>query len=437
MKKKISSWGQKNKFLVNLSSPQDYKQLLKSIKSPSFIARGNGRSYGDSSINYKNTINMLNFKKINSFDIEKGLITVEAGILMRDLLPIILEHNWFLPVTPGTKNVSAGGLIASNVHGKNHHKVGSFQNFIKWFNLLLPNGKTVKCSRHSNYKLFFWTIGGMGMTGIITTVAFSLKKINCDKLLTKTITFSNIDETIRSFDKYQDWDYSVAWVDLANKKKFGKSVLILANHIKKKTKIENYKFNKTRNLFFLTFLSPFFNNVFIKIFNSIYFFLNSSKRQKQEIMSIDNYFYPLDKINNWSDIYGKKGLVQYQFVLPEKKFKTAIYEILDLINNSKIVPKLVVLKKMANETRKGISFPMRGYTMALDFAYSNKVSQLFKSFDSIIMKYKGRIYLTKDYLLDKESIYKMDPDMLKFKRFLKNKSYYLKINSLQFNRFGF
>lgn len=241
MKEKISSWGQKNKFLVNLSSPTDDQQLFKSIKSSSFIARGNGRSYGDSSINNKKTINMLNLKKIISFDIDIGLITVESGILMRDLLPIILKHNWFLPVTPGTKNVSAGGLIASNVHGKNHHKVGSFSNFVKWFNILLPNGKIVKCSRKINFELFQWTIGGMGMTGIITTIAFSLTKISSYKLLTKTITYNTIDKVIDSFDKFQNWDYSVAWVDLANKKKIGRSVVILANHSKKKISFINFQ----------------------------------------------------------------------------------------------------------------------------------------------------------------------------------------------------
>ncbi|MFL2534278.1 MAG: FAD-dependent oxidoreductase [Alphaproteobacteria bacterium] len=277
MKKKISSWGQSNKFLVNLTSPQDEKQLLKSIKSSSFIARGNGRSYGDSSINYKNTINMLNFNQITSFDNEKGLITVEAGILMRDLLPIIIKNNWFLPVTPGTKNVSAGGLVASNVHGKNHHKVGSFHNFVKWMSILLPNGKIVKCSRYTNYELFKWTMGGMGMTGIIVSVAFSLKKITSNKLLTKTLTYNTIEEVINSFDKFHNWDYSVAWVDLANKKNIGRSVLILAKHLKKKNKSQELPVYKTTNLFFLKFLSPFFNNTFIKIFNKFYFFLNSLK----------------------------------------------------------------------------------------------------------------------------------------------------------------
>ena len=380
---------------------------------------------------------MLSFKKISSFDRDKGLITVEAGILMKDLLPIIIKHNWFLPVTPGTKNVTAGGLIASNVHGKNHHKVGSFHNYVRWFNLLLPNGKIIKCSRKSNQELFNWTIGGMGMTGIIVKIEFSLKKIHSDKLLTKTYTYTNIEELISSFDKYQSWEYSVAWVDLANKKKIGRSVLILGKHLKEKTTIKDFSFKKPINLFFLKFLSFFFNNTFIKGFNSFYFFLNSLKRQKQQIMSIDNYFYPLDKINNWNDIYGKNGLVQYQFILPEKKFTIALNEMIRLIINSRISPKLVVLKKMTNETRKGISFPMRGYTMALDFSYDNKVSQLIKSFDLIVMKYKGRINLTKDYLLDKKTIYNMDPQMSKFKKFLKKRPYYAKINSLQFDRLGF
>ena len=227
----ISGWGGYPLHKTNIVYPKNINQILTEIKKSDLIARGNGRAYGDSSINEKKTINMKYFNHILSFEDKMGILTVESGILLEDIINTFLPRGWFPYVTPGSKYVTIGGLIAADVHGKNHHKDGSFRNFIEWFELIDSKGEIKKCSKNENSELYEWTIGGMGLTGIIIRAAIRLRKIETCWIKQKTLVSKNIDETLDIFEKNMNATYSVAWINTTNyKNNIGQSLVMLGEH---------------------------------------------------------------------------------------------------------------------------------------------------------------------------------------------------------------
>ena len=234
MKNRISGWG-KNTFVnTNIFFPKNISELKKNIKK-SCIARGLGRSYGDCSINSSNTIITTSLKKIISFDKKQGILETESGVSIEQILDLIVEEGWFLPVTPGSKKVTVGGMIASDVHGKNHHKVGSFSNFILSFKILNNKKKLVECSHKKNSSYFNYTIGGMGLTGIIYSCRFKLKKINSALIFEEKIKNFNLKETLNCINKSKNWEFNVAWIDTStNIKNLGRSIITRGYFLKKK-----------------------------------------------------------------------------------------------------------------------------------------------------------------------------------------------------------
>ena len=227
---KLSGWGRYPRINAKVNSPLTIIELKKIIKKKS-IARGNGRSYGDSSISKSSTICMKRFNNILEFDKKTGLLVVESGVLLSDIIDRFLPKGWFPKVTPGSKYVSVGGMVACDVHGKNHHKDGSFGKYIKWLEIITTNGKVKRCSKKNNSKLFNWTIGGMGLTGVILSVAFYLRPIKTSWIKQKTIPTNNIDHTIEIFEKNLNSTYSVAWIDcLSQGSGLGRSLVMLGEH---------------------------------------------------------------------------------------------------------------------------------------------------------------------------------------------------------------
>ena len=220
---KISGWGKFPFIEANVSSPNTFDDLLRDVKKGASIARGNGRSYGDSSINIENTIDMKKLNRIISFDPSTGQLTSQSGILLADIIKIFLPKGWFPLVTPGSKYVTLGGMVAADVHGKNHHKDGSFRNCVVWIDLMLSTGEIKRCSRSENKDLFNWTIGGMGLTGIIINVSIKLKSVSTKWIKQKTISTNDFDETMEKIELSLNSTYSVAWIDcLATEKKYTK-----------------------------------------------------------------------------------------------------------------------------------------------------------------------------------------------------------------------
>jgi FAD/FMN-containing dehydrogenase len=434
----ISGWAKFPISKAKIITPTTIEQLKEIISSEKVIARGNGRSYGDSAINEKNTICMKNFNKFLSFDKETGVIVVESGVLLSEVIDALLSKGWFPLVTPGSKYVTIGGMVACNVHGKNHHKDGSFDSSLEWIEIINYEGKILKCSRHANEDLFNWTIGGMGLTGIITKVAFRLRKVTSSWIKQKTIVTKNFEDSIRVFEENLDSTYSVAWIDcLAKKKNLGRSLVMLGEHIEDHNLPDDKKTNpfftkkkiKIRIPFhFLSFTLNFFT---VKIFNSLYYFLKLLSG-KDKIINWDSYFYPLDGLLDWNKIYGKKGFAQFQCVIPLQNAKTGIREILETTSSKNSGSFLAVLKRFGKQN-SNISFPMEGYTLALDFPINNKNLRLLDELDEIVLKNNGRFYLAKDSRMRSEVFKKSDKRIEQFIKF-KNTQIKNKFVSMQSER---
>lgn len=419
---KLSGWARFPKFNTRIFEPVSKDELIKYIKNKNVIFRGNGRAYGDCAINKNLTVKMKNFNKILFFNKKNGQLVVESGVMLSDIIYNFLPKGWFLYVSPGTKFVTVGGMVACDVHGKNHHSEGSFGKFIDWIDLIKPNGKLVRCSLKKNKKLFQMTVGGMGLTGVILNVAFKLRPVSTSWIKQKTFAAKNLKETFDFFEKNLKSTYSVAWIDcLSKNKKLGRSLVMLGEHARPKDlkkKIEKFYIIRKNFFFFpVSFFSFFLNQFTIRIFNFLYF-LNGLKNIGFKIINWDNYFYPLDRIENWNKIYGEKGFAQHQVAVPLENSYQAIKEILQLTSKSDCGPYLGVLKRLGDQ-KSLFSFPMKGYTLTLDFPISNKTLSLMKKLDNIVIKYNGRFYLAKESRLSREVFLKTEKRLTKFKNNLK------------------
>ncbi len=440
-KKIISGWGGYPRKKVNITYPYGTNEIFDEIKNKSLIARGNGRAYGDSAIGEKNTLNMKYFNHIISFNDKDGCLVVEAGVLLEDIIKTFLPKGWFPYVTPGSKYVTVGGMIAADVHGKNHHKDGSFKNYIEWIDVMDNEGKINRCSKDKNYELFEWTVGGMGLTGVIIRTSIKLKSIETCWIKQKILTSKNLDQTLEIFEKTMNSTYSVAWLDCSVKDKhIGRSLIMIGEHalindLDSAKKIQPLKL-KRKNKINIPFYLPswFLNKWFIKIFNSIYYSLGNMVK-KQKLVYWDNYFYPLDNLLGWNKIYGRKGFVQYQCVFPLNKSKDGLLKLIKEISDSKINPFLSVLKRFGKEDGK-FSFPMEGLTIALDFPVNDKTFKLLDKLDKITLDNDGRIYLAKDSRIKKDIFQQTDSRIKDYVNFREKKNYRSFFSSSQSTRLG-
>jgi len=404
----IDGWGRTKPVDVKLSIPKNIEEIKKIFHKSdkrSIIARGLGRSYGDSAQLKNGTILKLKkFKNIN-LNQEKSEITVGAGVSFDEILRYIIPLGFFLPVVPGTKFITVGGAIASDVHGKNHHKDGSFGNFLKKIVILDSSSEISEIGPDYPYcqekkKMFWATVGGLGLTGIILEATFSLKKISTAFLNVKTISCKNIEFLMRKMiESDEEYEYSVAWIDSLNKNMRG--ILTCANHaskasIKTKQKRSELKYNPKNSLTIPSlFEINFINIISIKLFNEIWF-RKGLKKTNYEIQSITQFFHPLDRLRNWNKLYGKNGFYQYQFVVPDES-KELIKDFIQELKQKNIPNFLCVLKRLGNSNLSMLSFPMKGWTLSLDFpAKADGLLPLLNKYDELIKQSGGRIYLAKD-----------------------------------------
>ncbi len=408
----LSGFGKYPKAKCKVTRPPGIFDLKEILKQSSVIARGLGRSYGDASLNTKGIVTeSILMNRFISFDENTGIVRCEAGVTYKDLLDTFVLRGWFPSVTPGTKYVTMGGAIASDVHGKNHHKVGSISSFVISFKILTASNKILDCSREKNSDLFWATIGGMGLTGFILEAEIQLKQINSPYITNRSIKLKNLDELFDKFEEYdEDYHYSVAWMDIvASGKKYGRNVLLLGNYADKNELTEKLKHRGTQKYVEKKISVPFeipfstLNKLSITLFNSAFYM---AARSKVDFQHYDKYFYPLDFILNWNHIYSKSGLIQYQLNIPEEGAKEAIDKVLKKVVASGSGSFLAVLKKMGDQD--GIlSFPFKGYTLSMDFPVKKGVIDMCKQLDEIVLDYKGRTYLTKDSILDEKTFKQM------------------------------
>ena len=418
MKKLITNWN--NYPVVEAREVSfDYEKEIALKLAHSSIPHGNGRCYGDASLSSE-VVSTLRYDKVLAFDELNGIITCQSGLLLSDLLQIIVPRGWFLPVTPGTKFITVGGAVASDVHGKNHHVDGAFSRHIVSMSVLTGTGQTFVCTPSSHPDLFWATCGGMGLTGIILDVKFRLKRINTSYIKQKQIKARNLDEIMTLFEENSASTYSVAWIDCLKKgKNFGRSILILGEHATvDEVKTKHTLVPKEKALLTVPFYFPSFvlNGFSVKVFNAL-FYAKNYKKVMDSVVHYDGFYYPLDSILSWNKIYGKKGFVQYQFVLPLESSRTGLTDILRRINNHGTGSFLAVLK-LFGEQDDLISFPMKGYTLALDFPIQPGLFEFLDELDKIVADYGGRIYLSKDARMNKDIFWRTYPHAGEFKEIL-------------------
>ena len=425
----LNSWGMYPKIKhTSVTLDKNINQTIQEDKS--FIPYGNGRSYGDSAL-AENIIYCKPYNYFLDFDEEKGVLHCQSGVLFSEIIEAFVPRGWFLKVTPGTKLITIGGAIASDVHGKNHHVEGCFSSCVEEFTLMLPNGEIITCKKGD--ELFFATCGGMGLTGIILDAKIYLKKVNSKTINQTTIKTKNLKETFEAFEKYSYLPYSVAWIDcLAKAENIGKCLLMVGDFAND-GKLD-FKEKKKLNIPF-NFPSFALNNLSVKAFNWLYYKKAPNGESKQKV-DIDTFFYPLDAINNWNRIYGKGGFTQYQFILPKDVSFEGLKEILTEISNSGKGSFLAVLKLYGKENENYLSFPIEGYSLALDFKIEKGLFELLDKLDQIVLEYNGRIYLTKDVRVSKETFVKGYPYIEKFRSLRKEYGMDKKFNSLQSIRVG-
>lgn len=409
MKKLIGNWGN---YPVIESDEQFFTSQIelkkKLLAVDHTMVRGNGRCYGDAAL-YAHTLSTLKYNKMLSFDSDQGIFNCQSGVTLDQILSAIVPKGWFLPVTPGTKYITLGGAVGSDVHGKNHHVDGSFSNHIIEMEIMLASGELVTCSPTKLPELFEATCGGMGLTGIITRVCFRLKKIETAYIKQKQVKAANLNEVLQLFETYQHYTYSVAWIDcLQQGAEFGRSILILGEHASLSDLTPSQQENplqlpKKKQLSFPFNLPTWvLNRWTVKAFNALYYGKNM-KKVIDNIVPYEPFFYPLDAILHWNRGYGKKGFIQYQFVLPLEA-KAGLVEILTQIGDAGMGSFLAVLKVFGRQENL-ISFPTEGYTLALDFPVRDGLFPFLDQLDEIVLKYGGRLYMSKDA--------RMHPDMMR------------------------
>lgn len=387
----------------------------------SFLPYGMGRSYGDVCLNNGGTIlSTTAMARLISFDQENGLIRCDAGICLNDLLEFIVPRGWFVQVTPGTKYVTIGGMIANDVHGKNHHRVGTFGCHINCFELLRSDGSRLVCSPDQNSDLFSATIGGLGLTGLITWAEIRLKKIHGPYIDTESIRFNNLAEFFDlSEDSDNAWEYTVAWIDsLAKGNGLGRGLFMRGNHSAMPGPETSSKI-KQKLTIPLDAPSNLLNKYSIKLFNTVYYKKQFTKTVHKP-QHYDKYFYPLDGIGQWNRLYGKRGLLQYQCVVPTTNGYDVVSQILHECGKKSQGSFLSVLKVFGKIPSPGLlSFPREGVTLALDFPNRGiETFLLLDTLDKIVTEAGGAVYPAKDARMASACFKSYYPNWNEFEKYI-------------------
>ena len=396
------------------------------------IPRGAGRSYGDSAL-APNTISSRLLNHITHFDEHTGTIRCGAGVTLAELLDLFVPRGWFLHSTPGTKLISVGGAIASDVHGKSHHREGCFSNHVGELTLMLGDGETVTCSRDTHPELFHATCGGMGLTGVILDATFRMRPVKSSYISETTYKAANLDEALTLIEANEGTTYSVAWIDcLSTGGRLGRSLLMIGDFV------DDGRLDLKRGKpLSVPFDMPGFllNRYSVTAFNALYYH-RVRERRSERIVHFEPFFYPLDSIHDWNRVYGKGGFTQYQFVIPREAGKAGMTSVLNRIAESKRGSFLAVLKAFGKGNDNYLSFPMEGYTLALDFKIDPGLFPFLEELDRIVLDHGGRLYLSKDVRMSESTFKRGYPRWEKFQEVRRRYGADRAFRSLQSDRLG-
>jgi decaprenylphospho-beta-D-ribofuranose 2-oxidase len=436
----LAGWGHYPVVECRSIEPDSAEELVRYLatRGTPAIARGNGRSYGDSSLSPECTIAMRRLDRMLAFNRESGTLTCEAGTLLADVIDTFLPRGWFVPVSPGTQFVTVGGMIASDVHGKNHHVAGSFCEHVISFDLATGDGNVLTCSRTGNTDLFAATCGGMGLTGVILRATFRLLRVESSRIEQTIIRAPDLESAMEIFECHNNSTYSVAWIDcLASGAKLGRSVVFIGEHantdrLPERQRAEPYaRKMRAAKRFPLDLPEFLLNRGLVSMFNTVYYRL---QRPGTRLVDLEPYFYPLDAIHDWNRMYGSRGFVQYQCVLPLGASRTGLVELLTAIARAGLGSFLAVLKRLGRQSFGYLSFPMEGYTLALDFPVKAGTFTLLAKLDDVVARHGGRIYLTKDARTSPEVIAAGYPQLGAFREVRRRHGLEARFQSVQSRR---
>ena len=368
------------------------EDVLRNAGPESLLPYGMGRSYGDSCLNTdRDLLDCSALNRILDFDWEAGRICVEAGITLGDVLEVIVPRGWFLPVVPGTKFVTVGGAIANDIHGKNHHRAGTFGCHVKQVSLHRSDTAPVVCSPATNHDLLQATIGGLGLTGVIGSAEIQLKRIGGNAIEVETLSFRDLNQFLDlSAASDQAYEYTVAWVDCLSRGGT-RGIFLRGNHAQKNVSHRAVKIKVP-----FTFPEFVLNRPTVNFFNRAYYGINARK-PGSKVIHYDPFFFPLDSILNWNLLYGKRGLVQYQCVLPPHD-AGAVKSITEAVSASGEACFLAVLKAFGEVQSPGLlSFPRPGLTLTMDLPMrGNRTLALLAHLDELVLANGGALYPAKD-----------------------------------------
>lgn len=434
----LSGWGRFPRAEGRLSAPRSEAALAALLAEGPAIARGMGRAYGDSAIG-RHAISTRHLNRMIAFDPATGQLVAEAGVTLGEIIDAFLPRGWFLSVTPGTKFVSLGGAIAADVHGKNHHVDGSFGSFVDWIEVMDPEGRVTRCARDQNPDLFGWTLGGMGLTGVILRAAIRLRAVESGWIRQTTIPARNLDAALEAFAQTMDATYSMAWIDcVARGDKLGRSIVMEGEHAGRSELPADRRAApfatppRAPRRVPVDFPGFTLNPLSVRAFNEVYW-QTGLRQPTTTLTGWDAFFYPLDAVHDWNRIYGRRGFMQFQCVVPLESHAEGLRAILAAIARTGAASFLAVLKRFGAQDGR-LSFPMEGYTLALDFPINRRSLALMPELDRITADHGGRFYLAKDSRISAETLRRTDPRWTAFAQWRKDNGLAGRIVSAQSER---
>jgi decaprenylphospho-beta-D-ribofuranose 2-oxidase len=423
----LTGWGRIDPSTATLAEPAQAAQvaaLLQAGPPGGVIARGLGRSYNNAAQNGGGlVIGTTALRAITSFDRDTGLAVCEAGVSLEQLMTAALPAGWFVPVSPGTRQVTVGGAIAADVHGKNHHVAGSFAQHVPWLDLLLPDGTERRVTPADDPALFWATAGGMGLTGIVLRAAVQLRKVETSRVRVDTVRTGDIDETMAYLAATDDrYGYTVAWTDcLARGRALGRSVITSGDfatlgELPARARRDPLAFRPGSRLGAPNvFPSGLLNAATVGLANEVWY-RKAPRSRVGEIQTIGAFFHPLDGIRDWNRVYGPAGFRQYQYVVPFGR-EEVVKRSLERISAARAPSFVTVLKRFGPADEGLLSFPMPGWTLALDFpAGTPGLAGLLDRLDEEVAGAGGRVYLAKDSRVRPEMLARMYPRLEEFRK---------------------